>query len=98
MNYYLLLYHLVDDYLERRGEYRTEHLQLVWEAFDRGELLLGGAVAEPADTAVLVFRGNSADIAKQFAAGDPYLRHGLVERWEVRQWNVVISPEHRPKQ
>ena len=60
-------------------------------ASDRGELLLGGALANPLDGAVLLFRGESAAVAEAFAAADPYVTHGLVTRWRVREWSTVVG-------
>jgi len=76
---------------ERRTVFREAHLEHARHAANRGELALGGALAEPADTALILFRGNSPDAAKAFAEKDPYVRNGLVERWEVRPWNVVVG-------
>jgi len=89
--HYLLIYDVSPDYLTRRGEYRNEHLRLAWDAHARGELLLGGALAEPADGAVLLFQGDSADAAERFARNDPYVANGLVVRWRVRPWTTVIG-------
>jgi len=89
--HYLLIYDVSPDYLERRGLYRREHLQLAWDAHARGELVLGGALAEPADGAVLLFQGDSPAAAEAFAAADPYVRHGLVTRWRVRTWTTVVG-------
>ena len=91
MNYYVLIYHLTDDYLERRGAYRAEHLQLATDAEARGELVLGGAYSDPADTALLVWRGEDASAAENFVANDPYVKNGLIARWEIRPWTVVIG-------
>ncbi|MCC6606467.1 MAG: hypothetical protein IT327_24880 [Anaerolineae bacterium] len=91
MNYYVLVYHLTDDYLERRGTYRAEHLQLAKDAEARGELVLGGAYSDPADTALLVWRGEDASAAENFVANDPYVKNGLIERWEIRPYTVVIG-------
>lgn len=91
MGYYALFYHVVDRFVERRLAFREEHLALARKAANRGELVLGGALADPADTALIVFRGDSPDTAKAFAEKDPYVRNGLVERWEVRPWNVVVG-------
>ena len=55
----ILFYDLVDNYLERRPTFREEHLTQARESQARGELVLAGALAEPADGAVLVFRGDS---------------------------------------
>ena len=91
MNYYVLVYHLTEDYLERRGTYRAEHLQLAKDAEARGELVLGGAYSDPADTALLVWRGEDASSAENFVANDPYVKNGLIAHWEIRPWTVVIG-------
>jgi len=89
--HYLLTYDLAPDYLERRAEFRDAHLTLAWEAQQRGELVLAGALAEPADKAVLVFQCDSAETVQLFAARDPYVTHGLVRAFHVRQWNTVVG-------
>jgi len=89
--HYLLIYDLVSDYLERRDVFRDEHLRLAWEASARGELLLAGALTEPVDAAVLLFRAESSLPAEAFAAADPYVRHGLVKAWRVRAWKTVAG-------
>lgn len=94
--YFLLRYEVVDDYLTRRAPLRAEHLALARAAVARGELRLGGALDEPADEAVLVFRGEDATSAEAFARADPYVREGLVRRWSVRRWNVVIGADLLP--
>ena len=91
--HFLLLYDVAPDYLERRGAHRDEHLALGWAAHERGELVLGGALADPVDGAVLLFRGDSPAVAERFAEGDPYVRHGLVTRWRVRPWTTVIGAD-----
>ena len=89
--HYLLIYDVAPDYLQRRGEFRKEHLALAWEASARGELILGGALADPIDGAVLLFEGPSSEVAERFVAGDPYVKHGLVTRWRVRPWTTVVG-------
>lgn len=89
--HYLLFYEAGDDYLARRAEFRAAHLELAWAASERGELVLGGALANPVDGALLLFKGNSADIAERFARVDPYVTSGLVKRWYVREWTTVAG-------
>jgi uncharacterized protein YciI len=89
--HYLLIYDVAPDYLARRGDFRSEHLKLAWAAHERGELVLGGALAEPVDGAVLLFSGASPAVAESFAAADPYVRNGLVKHWRVRPWNTVVG-------
>ena len=91
MPYFALLYDLVPDYLERRAQFREEHLGLARDAHARGEIVLAGALADPADAAILVFRCADASTVERFAEADPYVRNGLVARWRVRPWTVVIG-------
>jgi uncharacterized protein YciI len=93
MNYYALFYWVVENFVERRMPYRTKHLQLAQEANRRGELLLAGAMCDPADSALLIFRAPERSVVEDFARQDPYVINGLVDRWEVRHWNVVIGNE-----
>ena len=91
--HYLLIYDVVDDYVQRRTPFRQEHLGLAREAVARGELVLGGALAQPADGAVLLFKGDSPAAAEAFARADPYVQNGVVTRWRVREWTTVIGPD-----
>src|SRR5262245_7861802 len=89
--HYLLFYDTVPDYEERRAPLRAEHLGLARAAHARCELVLAGALADPLDGAVLLFRGDSPAVAEAFAVADPYVRHGLVTRWRVRAWATVVG-------
>ncbi len=91
--HYLLFYDVVPDYLQRRGEFRAEHLALAWQACERGELILGGALADPADGAVLLFQGESPEVAERFAEADPFVQNGLVTQWRVRPWTTVVGDQ-----
>ena len=91
MNYYLLVYHVIDDYVSRRAPFREEHIRLAREAQSRGELILGGALADPVDMALLVFRSPHPSVAEAFVKNDPYVKNGLVKKWEIRPWTLVIE-------
>jgi hypothetical protein len=93
MPYYALFYDAVEDFIARRAAYRDEHLRLAREARDRGELLLAGALADPADGALIVFESDSSAAAERFAQNDPYVKNGLITRWKVRPWTVVVGNE-----
>lgn len=97
MSYYALLYDMVDDYIARRAAFRQEHLKLAAESHARGELLMGGAFADPADRGLLIFRAENRSVAESFARKDPYVLNGLILRWEVRQWSVVIGNGDPPR-
>ena len=89
--HYLLFYEVVKDYEKLRIPFRAAHLDYSRSAVERGELLLGGALADPVDGAVLLFRGDSPDVAENFARKDPYVRGQLVLRWQVRLWTTVVG-------
>jgi len=89
--HYLMFYDVVDDYAEKRVPFRTAHIAYARKAVARGDLVLGGALASPADGAVLVFRGSSPAVAEAFAAADPYVVNGVVSKWRVREWTTVVG-------
>jgi hypothetical protein len=91
MKWWLLFYDVVPDYLERRGQFRDEHLKLAREANARGELVMAGAFAEPADGATLVWHTADTAPIERFIANDPYVKNGLVVRHRIRPWTVVIG-------
>jgi hypothetical protein len=91
MKHFLLFYETAPDYMERRPQFRSEHLRLAWEAFERGEIVVAGALADPPDGAVLMFVGEDSSAAENFARNDPYVQNGLISRWHVREWTTVIG-------
>lgn len=54
-------------------------------------MLLAGAFANPVDGAALIFKGLTQQEVEAFAKGDPYVKNGLVTKWKVREWSVVVS-------
>ena len=89
--HYLLFYELSDDYIARRGEFRAAHLEMAWKASEQGELELAGALTNPVDGAMLLFKGDSPEVAEKFARADPYVTNGIVKRWHVREWTTVAG-------
>lgn len=89
--HYLLFYEVSEDYLSRRAKFRGAHLEMAWKASERGELQLAGALTNPTDGAVLLFKGDTPDVAENFARNDPYVTNGLVKRWHVREWATVVG-------
>jgi uncharacterized protein YciI len=90
--HYLLFYDKVPDYADRQAPLQSAHRDHVQAAVDRGEQLLGGMLADPTDgSAVILFQADSPATVDAFAAADPYVRHGVVNRWRVRQWETIVG-------
>lgn len=91
MPYYALIYHTCEDYVARRAPYREEHLALARAARQRGELLMGGAFTDPVDIGLLLWKADDRSVVQRFVDQDPYVRAGLIERYEIREWVVVVG-------
>ena len=91
MRYFALFYDAVEHYAERRKPFREEHLRLVREAHERGQIVLAGALGDPPDSTLIVFRAEDGGVAEEFARTDPYVVNGLITRWQVKPWNVVVG-------
>ena len=88
VRYFILTYVVADDFAKKRMPYRAQHLRLAGEFRKRGEFVMGGALGDPPERAVIVFHGDRS-VAEEFAARDPYVQSGLVQRWEVQPWAVI---------
>ena len=95
MPYFALIYDVIDDFINKRLPFRPDHVRGVRDAHARGELVMAGALGEPAG-ALLVFRAAVETVAEAFATNDPYVKQGLVTKWAVRPWAVVVG--HDPSE
>lgn len=93
MKHFILFYDYVEDYMERRGEFRDEHAALAKASMDRDEFFLGGAYSDPADGAVLIFKAKSKEVIEEFVKNDPYVKNALVTSWQIREWNTVAGKD-----
>lgn len=91
MKHFLLFYTAAPDYIGRRAQVRDAHLRKAWASHAAGELVLGGALTDPVDGAVLLFTGEDKSVAEKFARADPYVTNGLVASWRVREWATVAG-------
>jgi uncharacterized protein YciI len=91
MKYFVLTYDVVENFAERRVPFRSAHLKMVQDAHERGEIVMAGALGDPSQKALIVFRATDGVVAEQFAKNDPYVTNGLVTSWSVQPWNVVIG-------
>ena len=91
MPYFLLLYDVVDNYPQARVPHRSAHLDLARNAHGRGEIVMAGAYGEPPGGAAIVFRAEDRAVVEEFARNDPYVCNGVVTRWRVLPWHVVVG-------
>ena len=91
MKYFALTYDVVENFAERRMQYREPHLRMANDAHERGEIVMAGALGDPPEKALIIFRAADTSTAEAFAKNDPYVKNGLVTSWKVRPWNVVIG-------
>ncbi len=91
MSYFALMYEVVDGFADKRMPFRVAHLAMINEAHGRGEVVMAGALGTPPDGALIVFKADSAGVVEKFAHADPYVTGGLVKRWRVVPWNVVVG-------
>jgi hypothetical protein len=96
--HYILFYDFVDNFTEKRAPFRKAHHDHIRSSYQRGELILAGALSEPVDGGVIVFNGSSGAAAEEFARNDPYVINGLIKSWRVRKWNTVIGEGSTPPQ
>ncbi|HCV00610.1 MAG TPA: hypothetical protein DGL25_05350 [Dehalococcoidia bacterium] len=88
---FILLYDYVEDVVEKRAPFRRDHLALANEYLARGELEMAGAFADPVDGAAFVFTVEDRKQVESFVAADPYVVHGLVTSWYIKEWSVVVG-------
>jgi hypothetical protein len=91
LKFFLLSYEAGPDYVARRAPHREAHLAKAREAIARGDILAAGALADPVDGSLLIFRCESAETARDFARTDPYVVHGLIKSWRVREWTPILG-------
>ena len=63
-----------------------------WREFSgRGELLMIGPFANAQEEgAMAIFTTREA--AEEFVRGDPFVLHGVVRNWTIREWNEALVP------
>jgi uncharacterized protein len=92
---YAVIYESADDVVARAAEFMPAHRAWYQEFARRGDLLMVGPFSD-ATGALAVLTSRAA--AEEFAAGDPFVRNGLVRRWFIREWLEVLVPEGAPEQ
>ena len=87
---YVVTYELAEDAQALAMEHFPAHRARLDEFHKRGVLLLVGTFADEPVGAMAVF--STRDAVDEFMADDPFLRHGVVGRHRVREWDEILQP------
>ena len=88
----VLFYESAPDVAARAPAHIAEH-RARWAEFGRrGELLMIGPFANAQeDGSMSIFTTREA--AEEFVRGDPFVLHGVVRNWFIRDWIEALVPE-----
>ncbi len=88
---YVLFYESAEDFRSKVPLHIEAH-RTCWKQFsEAGQLLMIGPFTDaPAGGAMAVF--TTRDAAERFVGSDPFVSHGLVARWTIREWNEALMP------
>ena len=88
---YVLFYESADDVLSKAPAHFPAHEARLKDFHARGDILMVGTFGDPQEQgSMAIFPTRSA--AQAFVDGDPFVREGVVRRWEIREWNEVLAP------
>ena len=82
---YILFYKSGD--LSLAAEHFPSHKARYTEFMERGALLSPRPVLRRCSGSIAVFTTREA--AEEFASDDPFVLHGVVSRWQLREWREV---------
>ena len=85
---YVLFYESAPDVATKAPLYAAEHTARWHGIRERGELLMIGPFANPAEGAMGIFTTREA--AEAFVSGDPFVRNGVVVSWRIAEWMEAI--------
>jgi len=89
--YLLLTLDYVEDILEKRDPYRAEHIAGAKAEEEAGKCVLAGALQNPTDKGVFVFKDCDEAYVKNFVENDAYFKAGLVPSFTIRPWMIVVG-------
>jgi hypothetical protein len=86
----VLLYELAPDVGAKAASHFAAHRARWVEFNEAGSLLMIGAFGNPQDEGSMAIF-TSREAAEEFARGDPFVLHGVVRRWYIREWNEALA-------
>ena len=87
---YVLFYESAENVATNAPPHFPAHKGRLDAFHERGELLMVGTFGDPqTQGSMSVFASRAA--AEEFARNDPFVTNGVVRRWEVRDWDEVLT-------
>ena len=59
---------------------------MVKDAHQRGDVVMAGALGDPPEQAMIIFRVADMATVENFARTDAYVLNGVVKEWAVKPW------------
>jgi uncharacterized protein len=87
---YVVLYESAEDVAAKAPAHFPAHRARIDAFHERGAILQVGTFADPQSQGSMAVFPSRAD-AEAFVDGDPFVEHGVVRRWEIREWNEILG-------
>lgn len=72
------------------AEVRPIHRQYLTELRDRGQLVASGPFIDDYG-ALIIYEAASREEAEQLLQGDPFHKHGIFVRYQLRPWQPAVT-------
>lgn len=87
---FVILYNFGENFVDRRKPYRQPHLGHISSFEASGKIAAGGALEPSARMGIILFRGTRNEAVK-YVESDPYILAGVVERYTISEWSLVVG-------
>lgn len=87
---FVVLYESSDDVLTLAPVHMPKHREHFEDYHARGLLLMVGTFGDPATQGAMCVL-TTREAAEEFAANDPFVVNGVVRRYEIRQWDELLT-------
>lgn len=92
MSKYVVLYESAPNVATNAPPHLPAHVARWKEFQQRGELLMIGTFSNAQDEgSIAIF--TSREAAEAFVQDDPFVLHGVVKSWTIREWREVLWPD-----
>jgi uncharacterized protein len=85
---YVVMYESADGVREKAPLHFAAHVARWKEFRERGELEMIGTFSDLSGSMAIF---TTREAAEEFAKGDPFVLHGVVRSWQIKEWNEALS-------